>query len=236
MPRDRPRLRVGTRIYRHHVKLLASGHASEIFDVGNRRVLRRFRAGGDPEREALVMRHAERHGFPSPRVLEITTDGLVLERIDGPTMGAALRGHPWTLRCHASLLAQLHTRLHEIVAPAPLPEVGDGDRLLHLDLHPENVILSPAGPVVIDWANAARGDPSVDVALTWVILATSAGLPGRWFLRSFLPHFDRHDLLQSLPVAATRRLADAHVTESERERIRRLIQAQRETQVALDAG
>ena len=92
------------------------------------------------------MRHAERHGFPSPRVLEITTDGLVLERIDGPTMGAALRGHPWTLRRNASLLAELHTRLHRIVAPAPLPEVGAGDRLLHLDLHPENVILFACGP------------------------------------------------------------------------------------------
>jgi streptomycin 6-kinase len=215
---------LSNRTYRHHVKLLASGRASEIFDLGNGRVLRRFRDGGDPEREALVMRHAECHGFASPQVLEITKDALVLERIDGPTMGAALRGHPWTLRRNASLLAELHTRLHRIVAPAPLPEVGAGDRLLHLDLHPENVILSPAGPVVIDWANAARGDPSVDVALTWVILATSAGLPGRWFLRSFLPHFDRHDLLQALSMAATRRLADAHVTEGERERVRRLVQ------------
>jgi Phosphotransferase enzyme family len=226
--RDRPRLHVAIRTYRPHVTLLASGRASEIFDLGNGRVLRRFRAGGDPEREALVMRHAERHGFPCPQVLEITTGALVLERVDGATMGAALRGNPWALRRHASLLAELHARLHRIVAPSVLPEVGAGDRLLHLDLHPDNVILSPAGPVVIDWANAARGDPSVDVALTWVILATSAGLPGRWFLRSFLPHFDRHDLLHALPVAATRRLADAHVTESERDRVRRLVQAQRE--------
>jgi hypothetical protein len=41
-----------------NVKLIASGRASEIFDLGDGRVLRRFRAGGDREREALVMEHA----------------------------------------------------------------------------------------------------------------------------------------------------------------------------------
>ena len=32
-----------------------------------------------------------------------------------------------------------------------------GDRVLHIDLHPENVIISPAGPVVIDWSGASAG-------------------------------------------------------------------------------
>jgi hypothetical protein len=40
------------------VKLIASGRASEIFDLGDGRVLRRFRPGGDPEREGLFMEHA----------------------------------------------------------------------------------------------------------------------------------------------------------------------------------
>ncbi|WP_260428757.1 phosphotransferase family protein [Micromonospora globispora] len=47
-------------------------------------------------------------------------------------------------------------------------------RILHLDLHPENVILTTAGPMVIDWANATEGPPELDVAMTAVILAEVA--------------------------------------------------------------
>jgi aminoglycoside phosphotransferase (APT) family kinase protein len=206
------------------VKLIAAGRASEIFDLGDGRVLRRFRGGGDPEREALVMRHARDHGYPVPRVLEVIPDALVLERIEGRTMLEELRRRPWTLRRHASLLARLHKRVHQIAAPSSLPAAGAGDRLLHLDLHPDNVILSPSGPFVIDWTNARRGDPALDVALTWVIAATSGGPLERLFLRWFLLHFDRADLLHALPAAADRRVADANVTDRERRAVRRFVE------------
>jgi hypothetical protein len=169
------------------------------------------------------MRHAHRHGYPVPRVLEVTSDALVLDRIAGPTMLETLRRHPWTLRQNASLLAQLHKRLHEIAAPSALPAVSPGGRLLDLDLHPENVILSPGGPVVIDWTNARRGDPALDVALTWVIAATSGGPLARLFLRWFLPHFDRDGLLQDLQVAGERRIADVNVSERERRAVQRFL-------------
>jgi hypothetical protein len=209
------------------VKLLAAGRASEIFDLGDGRVLRRFLAGGDSERETLVMEHARRNGYPVPRVLEVTSKAVVLDKIDGPTMLAELRRRPWTLHRHAALLAELHTRLHEIDAPPGLEAAGPGDRLLHLDLHPDNVILSPAGPFVIDWTNALRGTPALDVAMTWVILATSGGLFGRLFLRSFLPHFDHDDTLNALPAAAERRIADPNVTDRERAAVRELAMRER---------
>ena len=205
------------------MKLIAAGRASEIFDLGDGRVLRRFRAGGDPTREALVMEHARGHGYPVPRVFDVDEGSLVLERIEGPTMLGALQRRPWTLPSHASLLADLHRRLHEIVAPGALRPAGPGDRLLHLDLHPENVILSPAGPRVVDWTNARRGDPALDVALTWVIAATSGGPSGRMFLRWFLRQFDRAELVRALPAAAGRRLADPNVTDRERRAVRRLV-------------
>jgi aminoglycoside phosphotransferase (APT) family kinase protein len=204
------------------VKLVAAGRASEIFDLGDGRVLRRFLAGGDSEREALVMEHARRNGYPVPRVLEVTDEALVLDRIDGPTMLAELRRRPWTLRRYAALLAELHKRLHEIDAPRGLEAAGAGDRLLHLDLHPDNVLLSSAGPFVIDWTNALRGEPALDVAMTWVILGTSGGPFGRLFLRSFLPHFDRDRTLNALPAAAERRIADPNVTEREQQAVGRL--------------
>jgi serine/threonine protein kinase len=202
--------------------VLASGRASEILDLGDGRVLRRFKTGGDPAGEALVMRRAEQHGYPVPRVLEVRDDALVLERIEGPTMLERLWRRSWEMPRAARLLAQLHDRLHEIEAPPEVHDAGPGNRLLHLDLHPENVILSPSGPVVIDWTNARRGDPALDAAMTWVILATTGGWRGRLFLRSFLPRFDRDELVRALPLAADRRIADPNVTDDERLAVRRL--------------
>jgi aminoglycoside phosphotransferase (APT) family kinase protein len=209
----------------HEVKLIAEGRASEIFDLGDGRVLRRFKRGGNPEREALVMRHALERGFAVPRVLEVKADALVLERIEGPTMLQELLRSPTSVHEHASLLAQLHERLHDIEAPAGLEAVVPGTRLVHLDLHPENVILSPSGPVVVDWTNAGRGDPAFDVAVTWVIGETSTGGGHlvRSFLEAFLAHFDRRELLRALPAAAQWRREDANVTSEERRAIDALL-------------
>jgi aminoglycoside phosphotransferase (APT) family kinase protein len=52
--------------------------------------------------------------------------------------------------------------------------------------------------VVIDWTNAARGDAALDVALTWVALATSCGSGGRLFARSFRRHVDRDEVVRAL--------------------------------------
>lgn len=209
-------------------RLIAAGRASEVFDLGDGRVLRRFKRGGNPEREALVMRHARVGGYPVPEVLEVTSDALVLEKVEGPTMWESAGLRPSTVGAHAAALARLHRELHELDAPDELPAVGEGDRLLHLDLHPMNVILSPDGPVVIDWTNARRGEPSFDVAVAWVIGATSTGLGplGRSFVEHFLSHFDRDELSRVLRAAAEYRLADANVTAEERQAIRELVAAE----------
>src|SRR5439155_888462 len=101
------------------------------------------------------------------------------------------------LRRSGHLLAELHERLHRISAPpgirvAPLP----GDRLVHRDLHPLNVMMTPEGPMIIDWANASAGDPAFDVADTWVLFSCGTPPMGgidrltpigrRIFLRAFL--------------------------------------------------
>jgi Ser/Thr protein kinase RdoA (MazF antagonist) len=158
-------------------------------------------------------------------VLDVTADALVLERIEGPTMAEQIKADVSTLATNASLLVRLHDQLHAITAPPTLSAITDGDCLLHLDLHPANVILAATGPVVIDWTNARRGDPAFDVAYTWVIGATSQGHGRlRGFLDHFLSHFDRLELLRLLPLAAECRMADVNVTDTERKAIRRLVQ------------
>lgn len=199
------------------MRVIAAGRASEILDLGGGRVLRRFKRGGDPAREAAVMEHARAHGYPVPEVFEVRDDALVLELVDGPTMAADLGRRPWRLARHARTLAGLHDRLHEIPY--------QGGRLLHLDLHPENVLLSARGPVVIDWTNARSGDPGLDVALTWVIGATVPNLGARAFTRLFLRHVDREAARRALPEAAAYRLADPNVTDAEQARVRRLLAA-----------
>lgn len=209
------------------MKLLAEGRESQIYDLGDGRVLRRYKRGGDPEHEARVMEHARTHGLPVPRVHAVRGDGIVLERVSGASMAANLKRRPWSAAGHARTLADLHERLHAIPAPADLAPIGEGGALLHLDLHPENVLLTELGPVVVDWTNARAGDAAFDVAYTWVILATSNVSPPlrplrAAFVGAFLARFARTELERHLRPACDRRARDANVTAAEQDAIRRL--------------
>src|SRR3954452_22300180 len=131
-------------------ELIARGRAADVFAAGPGRVLRRYREGegGDTAAEPAPMELARRHGFPVPAVHDARGRDLVLERIDGPTMLADLARRPWRVHAHAPTLADLHSRLHPIPAPPGRPSLlGDGPRLVHADLHPDNVLLGPDGPV-----------------------------------------------------------------------------------------
>src|SRR5580700_8237663 len=186
--------------------LIASGRDADIFEYGKGAILRRSRKDRSQVLEARTMEFVRSAGYPVPEVFEVSDDGLdvVMERITGPTMLDAASKQPWKLRGFGRDLAQLHLSLHSVIAPEWMPVVpfGPGDRVIHLDLHPLNVILSNRGPIVIDWTNAARGNPLVDVAATWVLLAAGRVPGGRLdavkakvgrgaLLRSFLTPFQR---------------------------------------------
>jgi aminoglycoside phosphotransferase (APT) family kinase protein len=154
--------------------LIGAGRAADVYALGGQQVLRRYRNGDSAEREAGVMAYLAEAGFPVPRVYHASGPDLVMERLAGRDMLADLAGRPWLARQHARTLAGLHDRLHAIAAPPSLrARFGPGDRMLHLDLHPGNVMLTAAGPVVIDWSNVAAGSPAADVAMAWLIIATS---------------------------------------------------------------
>jgi aminoglycoside phosphotransferase (APT) family kinase protein len=127
---------------------------------------------------------------------------VILERIPGPDVLTRFGERPWLLprlaaatgEAHAALLARAAPRIVEplrdvaravlasplvpvhiaSVALERLERLPDGDRLLHGDLHPGNVLLGPAGPVVIDWENVSSGPPAADLARTELLIRHAA--------------------------------------------------------------
>lgn len=207
-------------------RLIARGRDADVFDRGDGTVLRRYRGRDVPDREVEVMRYARANGYPVPAVVSVAGPDLVLERVDGPTMQDALTLDLARIGEFAAQLAALHHRLHRIAAPPWLPERASGDRLLHLDLHPKNVILSASGPVVIDWANAASGPAALDPALAIAIFVTAkANVAERErrsidaFIAAFAAHFAADALRAAMPRAVEMRVADVNVTDRERQEL-----------------
>jgi aminoglycoside phosphotransferase (APT) family kinase protein len=215
---------------------LGSGRSAEIYDLGRGRVLRRYRDRARPaEREAEVISWAGAHGVPVPEVFDVDGPDIVMEKVDGPTMLADLARRPWRLASHAATLARLHEQVHAVPAVdgrrAPF---GDDGVLLHLDLHPDNVLMSARGPVLIDWEGAGRGPAEADLAICWVVVAMSL-VPGSLWQRAvgragqrlFADAVVRQSGLSVGTAwrakAARFRLLDPNLRDAEAARIRRLL-------------
>lgn len=133
--------------------------------------------------------------------------GIVFERILGSSLLKNLENKPWTLAEVARQMAELHARIGSCAMPPEFPaqraqiEAGlaaakglpeakkeavrrhlahlpAGDTLCHGDFHPDNILVSERGPVIIDWLTGTRGNRFGDVARTAIILKTG-GLPPR---------------------------------------------------------
>jgi thiamine kinase len=123
--------------------------------------------------------------------------GVVFERLEGPSMLALFSQEPHQLDALARQLAELQAGFHARTAQdlptqeehlvrrinlGPLParhkppvlarlrELEDGHALCHGDLHPGNVIMTRAGPRIIDWFDATIGNPAGDLARTCLLL------------------------------------------------------------------
>jgi aminoglycoside phosphotransferase (APT) family kinase protein len=103
-----------------------------------------------------------------------------------------------------------------------------------MDFHPLNVMLSSEGPMVVDWTRASRGDPLVDVAATWVLLASGevsdhqlqAGIVKigrRVLLNAYLQPFSGSGVDSVLREVVEWKSQDPNMTASEVARMRALL-------------
>jgi aminoglycoside phosphotransferase (APT) family kinase protein len=88
--------------------------------------------------------------------------------------------------------------------------------------------------LVIDWANARRGDPAIDVTKTWSLLVCGEPPGGRFeravvalarglVLRTFLASTDQAGAQRVMPALVEWRMQDRNHTDAERRRLARLV-------------
>ena len=139
-----------------------------------------LRVGERVAAEVLAASAAAGH-IPVPRVLgrlELDDDvsAVLLERVPGRPAGELALESPTRAAAAGRACGELHDALADVACPPGVRDAPGADcrerRLLHLDLHPFNVLVDDDGEPtgVIDWANAAAGDPELDRARTWSVL------------------------------------------------------------------
>lgn len=124
--------------------------------------------------------------------------GIVFERCEGPTMFELIRAGAIPVErlaqvffdvqraihcCPQAAFPEMKERLARKIAHARLATAAvkqralaallalpSGSALCHGDFHPANVIMSPKGPMVIDWLDAGHADPTLDAARSLLLL------------------------------------------------------------------
>ena len=190
---------------------IGEGAYADVHVWGLGQVVKLFKAGV-PERtswwEARMTRAVFAAGGPGPEVLaEVTLEGrfgIVLSRLDGPTLLQLTRTGAMSRGQAGSILATLAMSVHRTPPPRRVPSLRDamegtlqlsagmlpnhiaagvltlierlspGDGLCHGDLHSDNVIMTADGPRLIDWIGAVRAPAAFDLATCHVLLAELA--------------------------------------------------------------
>lgn len=189
---------------------IAIGRTAEIYPFEDEKVLKLFFPTIPQSwinKEVNTGRYIEDAKLPVPKVYESVKldkrEGIVYERIEGPTLLHEIASKPWNVARYARLLASLHAQVHKVLAPTGLetqrewatggiPEtnrlpknlqaqvlhlltmIPDGDQLCHGDFHPGNIIVAHRGPIIVDWMTASKGVACGDVARTSIILEAAS--------------------------------------------------------------
>ena len=190
---------------------IGEGAFSEAYAWAPGQVVKLFKAGVSHllgRHEVRMIRAVRAAGVPVPAVFgEVTLDGrfgIVLERLDGPTLWHLSRTGAVTFEQAGAIVAALAMSVHKTPAPpkvlsmrkymedslrlddgkvpkriardilALIDRLPPGDRLCHCDLSPGNVIMTADGSKLVDWSFAMRAPAAVDLGFLQVILSELA--------------------------------------------------------------
>jgi len=145
--------------------------------------------------------------------------GIIYERINGITMMKVIASKPWTVKKEAQRLAELHksiqqkvdfrlfkykTRLKDNISNTDLLQdniktrlyeyidsLEDDNILCHGDFHPDNVLITKNGEIIIDWMTATQGNPLTDIARTSIIFKFGV-VPDKTYLEKQIIYFIRN--------------------------------------------
>lgn len=187
-------------------KPFAFGRTAEIYSYDNDKILKLFYPTIPQswiDKEVDTGQYIQATQLPVPKVYEKVKlkgrEGIVYERIAGPSLLEELSRKPWLTVQYARLLANLHIQIHNVPAQKGLepqrewarggiPDtkklskdlqkkvlqlldaMPDGNQLCHGDFHPGNIVVTSRGPVIIDWMTATKGTACGDVARTSILL------------------------------------------------------------------
>ncbi|MBR0930632.1 aminoglycoside phosphotransferase family protein [Bradyrhizobium diazoefficiens] len=190
---------------------IGEGAFSEAYAWAPGQIVKLFKAGVSHllgRHEVSMIRAVHAAGVPVPEVFgEVTLEGrfgIVMQRLDGPTLWHLSRAGAVTFERAGAIIADLAISLHKTSPPpevlsmreymeselrhddgkvpkhlatdilALIDRLLPGDRLCHCDLSPGNVIMTAEGPKLVDWTFAMRAPSVVDLGFLHVILSELA--------------------------------------------------------------
>lgn len=200
---------------------IAKGRTAEVYAWHDNQILKLFYAWCPPhwaQHEIEIGCALATTTLPTPKLIDALEiggrQGIIYERVDGPSMLRVSSAKPWLLFRLARQLAELHIEIHkqngfgltplrsslratiQQVENLPtnlkagvlrlLEKLPDDSALCHFDLHPDQVLITARGPVIIDWMTAHQGHPLADVARTFIILMVGQVPYAGWTMRAIL--------------------------------------------------
>ena len=169
--------------------LIGTGRAADVYDIGRRTGVaplpdrppaRRHRAGGGGDAPPAGQRLPGARGVRGRGARR--RDGAARSARRCSTTSSSTRGGSTATPTRGPTCTDGCARCRSATSPRRglATRFGPPDAVVHLDFHPDNIMLTADGPVVFDWTNAALGPPAADVAFAWVIGATTTIDGSRW--------------------------------------------------------